>query len=211
MSRFGPIDPTDPNDEQAPVGRLDPIEPAELSDEQARVLDAMLAGPRGKSGFLSRDRRIGGPFAPWLRSPGFADLAQGLGAFVRYRTSLDPRLSELAIIVVGAAWKAEYEFAAHGPMAIRAGVSPEVVGAVSRGETPRFEHDDERIVYEFAHELVESRRIGDERYAAAAGLLGESGTVELVGILGYYTLVCMTLNAFQVPLGEGMEPPFASS
>lgn len=191
------------------MSRLGPLRPEALDADQAQVLDAMLAGPRGRSGFLSRERPVGGPFAPWLRSPGFAHLAQGLGAFVRYRTSLEPRLSELAIIVVGAAWKAGYEFAAHGPMAIRAGIRPEAVAAIARGEAPGFDRDDERVVYEFAHELVTARRVGDERYAAAVALLGEAGTVELVGILGYYTLVCMTLNAFEVPLGEGMAPPFA--
>lgn len=191
------------------MSRLGPLRPEELDADQAQVLDAMLAGPRGRSGFLSRERPVGGPFAPWLRSPGFAHLAQGLGAFVRYRTSLEPRLSELAIIVVGAAWKAGYEFAAHGPVAIRAGIRPEAVAAIARGEAPGFDRDDERVVYEFAYELVTARRVGDERYAAAVALLGEAGTVELVGILGYYTLVCMTLNAFEVPLGEGMAPPFA--
>ena len=194
----------------APPGRLGPLAPHDLDPEQTRVLDAMLSGPRGKSGFLSRERPVAGPFAPWLLSPGFAHRAQELGAYVRYGTSLDPRLKELAIIVVGAAWKAGYEFAAHGPMAIRAGVSREVVAALARAETPSFDRNDERIVYEFARDLVENRRVADERYAAAAELLGEAGTVELVGTLGYYTLVCMTLNAFEVPLGEGMEPPFAA-
>ena len=193
------------------MSRLEPLAPAALDAEQARVLDAMLAGPRGQSGFLARERPVGGPFAPWLRSPGFADLAQRLGAFARYGTSLDPRLSELAIILVGAVWKAQYEFAAHGPMAVRAGVRPEVVDAIARGEAPALDRDDERVVYEFAHELLTARRVGDERYRAAVDLLGEAGTVELVGILGYYTLVCMTLNAFEVPLGEGMAaPPFAA-
>ena len=195
----------------APPGRLGPLAPHDLDPEQTRVLDAMLSGPRGKSGFLSRERPVAGPFAPWLLSPGFAHRAQELGAYVRYGTSLDARLKELAIIVVGAAWKAGYEFAAHGPMAIRAGVSREVVAALARAETPSFDRDDERIVYEFARDLVENRRVADERYAAAIELLGEAGTVELVGTLGYYTLVCMTLNAFDVPLGEGMEPPFAAS
>ena len=194
-----------------PPGRLGPLAPHDLDPEQTRVLDAMLAGPRGKSGFLSRERPVAGPFAPWLLSPGFAHRAQELGAYVRYGTSLDARLKELAIIVVGAAWKAGYEFAAHGPMAIRAGVSREVVAALARAETPSFDRDDERIVYEFARDLVENRRVADGRYAAAVELLGEAGTVELVGTLGYYTLVCMTLNAFEVPLGEGMEPPFAAS
>ena len=194
----------------APPGRLGPLAPHDLDPEQTRVLDAMLSGPRGKSGFLSRERPVAGPFAPWLLSPGFAHRAQELGAYVRYGTSLDARLKELAIIVVGAAWKAGYEFAAHGPMAIRAGVSREVVAALARAETPSFDRDDERIVYEFARDLVENRRVADERYAAAVELLGEAGTVELVGTLGYYTLVCMTLNAFEVPLGEGMEPPFAA-
>ena len=194
-----------------PPGRLGPLAPHDLDPEQTRVLDAMLAGPRGKSEFLSRERPVAGPFAPWLLSPGFAHRAQELGAYVRYGTSLDARLKELAIIVVGAAWKAGYEFAAHGPMAIRAGVSREVVAALARAETPSFDRDDERIVYEFARDLVENRRVADGRYAAAVELLGEAGTVELVGTLGYYTLVCMTLNAFEVPLGEGMEPPFAAS
>ena len=211
MSRAGPLDPKGSGAELAPSGRLAALDPRDLDAEQIRVMDAMSAGPRGKSGFLSRERPVAGPFAPWLLSPGFAHLAQELGAFVRYRTSLDPRLKELAIIVVGAAWRAEYEFAAHGPMAIRAGVSREVVDAISRGETPSLERDDERIVYAFARELIENRRVAEERYAAAVDLLGEPGTVELVGILGYYTLVCMTLNAFEVPLGEGMEPPFAAS
>ena len=211
MSRAGPPDSGNSRAEPAPPGRLGPLDPRNLDAEQARVLDAMLAGPRGTSGFLSREREVAGPFAPWLRSPGFAHLAQELGAFVRYRTSLDPRLSELAIIVVGAAWRADYEFAAHAAMAIRAGISRETVDALARGERPSLGREDERIVYEFARELVENRRVTEERYVAALALLGESGAVELVGILGYYTLVCMTLNAFEVPLGEGMEPPFAAS
>lgn len=210
MSRPEPPDARDSDAGPTLPGRLGPLFPRDLDPEQARVLEAMLAGPRGTSGFLTRERPVAGPFAPWLRSPGFADRAQELGAFVRYRSSLDPRLKELAIIVVGAAWKAGYEFAAHGPMAIRAGVSREVVEALARGEAPSFDRDDERLVYEFATELVENRRVGEERYASAIELLGESGTVELVGTLGYYTLVCMTLNAFEVPLGEGMEPPFAA-
>ena len=210
MSRTGPLDPGKSDPERTGKGRLAPLHPRELDAKQARVLDAMLAGPRGKSGFLTRERRVGGPFAPWLLSPGFAHHAQELGAFVRYGTSLEPRLKELAIIVVGAAWRADYEFAAHGPMAVRAGVSREVVEALARSETPAFERDDERVVYEFARDLVENRRVGEDHYAHAVELLGEPGTVELVGTLGYYTLVCMTLNAFEVPLGEGMEPPFAA-
>ena len=211
MSRPGAPGSGTPGPERSRGGRLPPLEPAALDEAQARVLEAMMEGPRGKTGFLSPDRPVGGPFAPWLRSPGFADPAQRLGAYVRYGTSIEPRLSELAIIVVGAAWKADYEFAAHGPIAVRSGISREVVEALARGAVPRFVRDDERAVYEFAHELVETRRVGEERYAVLVEVLGEPGAVELVGILGYYTLVCMTLNAFEVPLGEGMEPPFAAT
>ena len=211
MSGRGPADPRAPDGERSARGRLAPLEPSALDEAQLRVLESMMEGPRGKTGFLSPDRPVGGPFAPWLRSPEFADLAQRLGAYVRYGTSIEPRLSELAIIVVGAAWKADYEFAAHGPIAVRAGVSREVVEAVARGAVPRFERDDERTVYEFARGLVVTRQVGTDRYAAVVDALGEAGTVELVGILGYYTLVCMTLNVFEVPLGEGMEPPFAAA
>ena len=192
------------------MSRLEPLERAALDEEQERVFASILSGPRGRAGGVpSGDRDPGGPFAPWLRSPRFADLAQSLGAFARYGTSLEPRLSELAIIVVGAVWRAEYEFAAHGPIAKREGIRPDLVDAIARGESPAFDRDDERIVYDFAHELAASRRVSDPVYASAVRLLGEPGVVELVGILGYYTLVCMTVNTFEVPLDDGMEPPFA--
>lgn len=200
-------------DTGAASGRLAPLTRARLDSAQARVFDAILAGPRGArpSGVPSGERNPGGPFAPWLRSPELADLVQRLGAFVRYGTTLEPRLSELAILVVGAVWKAEYEFAAHAPIAVDAGLDPEAVDALARGDAPAFAREDERIVYEFALELAEARSVGDRAYRAAVELLGEPGVVELVGILGYYTLVCMTLNAFEVPLDEGMEARLAAA
>jgi 4-carboxymuconolactone decarboxylase len=179
--------------------RIKDIDPADLDAEQRRVYDAIVTGPRGG---------IRGPFGPWLRSPQFADLAQALGAYCRFDSGLEKRLSELAILVTGAAWKAKFEWFAHAPIAIAAGVDPDVVEAIRLGKVPRFSRDDEAAVYAFAHELVETRRVTDATYVRVLALLGERGLVDLVGILGYYALVSMTLVTFDVALPPGAADPF---
>jgi len=170
-----------------------------LSPEQQRIHDAILSGPRGV---------VEGPLRVWLQSPGLADKAQALGAFCRYGTSLPPRLSELAILTTGAYWQAGFEWAVHAPIAARAGVTAPVIEAIRLGRTPDFVHEDEAAVHAFTHMLHSQRRVDDATYARAVACLGVPGVVELVGILGYYTLISMTINAFKVPLPEGAADPF---
>ena len=180
-----------------PPPRLPALDPAALTPEQRTVYDAIASGPRG---------RVQGPLAVWLHSPGLADNAQRLAAFCRYGTSLEPRLSELAILVTGRAWSAQFEWAVHKPIALKAGLSEAVVDAIRNRPTPPFERDDERVVHDFAMTLHIDRKVPQALYEAAVRTLGLAGVVDLVGILGYYTLISMTINAFNVPLEGGQVP-----
>jgi 4-carboxymuconolactone decarboxylase len=182
------------------MSRIPDLVLEKLSPEQRRAYDAIVAGPRG---------RVVGPLRVWLESPQLADHAQVLGAFCRFNTSLPPRLSELAIITTGAFWRANFEWHAHAPMAIEAGIDPAAVEAIRSGKTPQFKRDDEAAVHAFARELIETRRASAQTYARVLDVLGLKGVVELVGILGYYSLVSLTLNAFEVPLPAGAPEPFA--
>jgi len=162
-----------------------------LSEEQRRVYDAIASGPRGG---------VRGPLAVWLQSPGLAARAQELGAFCRYGTSLPPRLSELAILVTGAYWRAGYEWHVHAPIARESGVPEAAIEALRTGQPPAFGQEDERIVYRFASELLTTHRIADDTWTRAQAVLGMRAVVDLVGLLGYYGLISMTIKAFEVSL-----------
>lgn len=179
--------------------RLGEIDPARLSDEQRRVAEQIQSGPRGG---------LAGPFWPWLRSPELADRAQKLGEFVRFETSLPPRLFELAVLVTAHHWKAQFEWHAHAALARKAGLDDDVIDAIHAGGRPRSAKADEAAVYEFATELYARRRVSDVTYAAAQAQIGERGVVELVGVLGYYALVSMTLNVFGIEVPPGAPLPF---
>jgi 4-carboxymuconolactone decarboxylase len=179
--------------------RIADWKPEDLTPAQRKVHDAIVAGPRGK---------VVGPLRVWLLSPELAERAQELGAFCRYGTSLPPRLSELAILVTGAFWKAGFEWHAHAPIAIKAGVPAEAVEAIRLGKEPKFAREDEQAVYAFSRELWTGRRVSDSTYQRAARLLGTNTVVELVAILGYYGLISMTINSFEVPLPQGADQPF---
>ncbi len=159
-------------------------------------------------GIVDQDGGLRGPFNPWLYAPEVGRRVADLGAHLRFGTSIDRRLLELAIITVGARWKAEFEWWAHVPMAREQGVTEPVIEAIGRGETPTFEHDDERIVYAVARQLGEDGHIDAAAYAEAQALLGDRGMVELVTLCGYYVLVSYTLNAFDIGLPAGNPPAF---
>ena len=179
--------------------RLPDIVVESLTPDQRRVYDAILSGPRGV---------VQGPLRVWLNSPELADRAQALGAFCRYHTTLAPRLSELAIITMGAYWKAGFEWAVHAPIALKAGLDPEAVEAIRKGEPPQLDKPDEAALHAFAHELLHERKVSDATYRRADKELGARALVDLVGILGYYGLISMTIVAFEVPLPEGAKEPF---
>jgi 4-carboxymuconolactone decarboxylase len=125
-------------------------------------------------------------------------LAQALGGHCRYRTALPPRLSEFAILCTARLWRAQYEWFAHAPIAEKAGVAPKTIQDLRAGRTPKSAPRDERAIYDFIQELYKTRRASERTYKRVHAFLGDSGTVELVGILGYYALISMTLNVFRM-------------
>jgi 4-carboxymuconolactone decarboxylase len=164
-----------------------------------------VAGSRGGE-LVNADGGLIGPFNAFVHAPGVGRHLSALGGRLRFRTSIERRLSELAIITVGAAWKAEFEWWAHARMAREHGVSDAIVDAIGSGDDPPFAADDERVIYSVARELTGAGRLGQELYDAAQRLLGDEGMVELVALCGYYTLVSYLLNAFAVPLPPGAAP-----
>jgi 4-carboxymuconolactone decarboxylase len=180
--------------------RLAPLDLAKLSPEQKKVADAIASGPRGG---------LRGPFEPWLRSPVLADRAQKLGEYCRFNNSLPKDLSELAICLVGRHFKAQFEFYAHARLAREAGLAGDIVEAIRVRATPPFRRDVEKTVYDFVTEYLETNRVAAPNYTRAIEALGEQGVVDLVGVCGYYMLVSMTLNVFEVPLPPGEPEPLA--
>lgn len=179
--------------------RLPPFDRAAASPEQLAVLDEILSGPRGN---------LAGPFIAWIASPELAQHAQRLGAFCRYRTGLPLRLSELAILVTAVQWRAQAEWQIHYPIAIEAGVSNAVAQALVNGRRPEFADADEALIYEFAIELYDAKRVSDATFNKAVQRFGHETIVNLVGLLGYYALVAMTLNVFAMRAGENVALPF---
>lgn len=181
------------------MARLAPPDPDRMDARQRDVCEAIRSGPRGG---------VRGPLALWLHRPELADRAQALGRYCRYDTLLAPRLSELAILTVARAWRAEYEWAAHAPIARAAGVPEAAIEAIRTGAEPAFENEDEAVVHAFARAAHQNRRVPDALYARAVAALGTPAVVDLVGLLGYYALISLTLNVFEVEPPEGAPRAF---
>ena len=184
--------------------RLPDLRRDQLSAPALDVWDSVV-GTRGAQ-LVNDNGALVGPFNAFVHAPDVGRQLSALGAVLRFGTSIDRRLTEVAIITVGARWKAEFEWWAHARMAREHGVPAEVVDAIGRGEDPPFSAADERTVYGVARELTRDGQVSDETYAAAEQLLGDAGLVELVSLCGYYTLISYLLNAFAVPLPPGAEP-----
>jgi len=185
-----------------PAPRLPAIPDDKLTPRQRELRGSIMSGPRGK---LTMD----GPFGAFLHAPDYGDLAQSLGAHCRFKTAIEPRLSEFAILATARQWRSQYEWFAHSKIAARVGVKPQTISDIKAGRRPSKAPADERAIYDFVKELYRTRRVSDPTYRRVHKLLGDSGMVELVGILGYYTLISMTLNVFRMDVPAGEAPPFA--
>jgi 4-carboxymuconolactone decarboxylase len=175
-----------------------PLFPLEsMTEEQRRVYEAVVSGPRGV---------VVGPLRAALHRPELADKWQQFGEILRYRTSLPPRLSELAILVTARHWTSQLEWQQHAPAALKGGLAPDIVEAIRDGKRPTFAKDDEAAVFDFSFELQNSKVVQDKTYQRALACVGVQGMVELTALVGYYTMVAMTLIAHEIPLPEGAEP-----
>ena len=174
--------------------RLPELDPDNLTTEQKEVFDRITTGPRGG---------VRGPFVPMLLSPGVCDYIQGLGAYLRFDGVLPGKLRELAILTTARFWKADYEWNAHVPFAKKEGLDPAVIDAIGEGKTPDFTDDDEKAVHAFITELHRDHQVSDAAFDAIKDAFGEEATLELTALAGYYTLISMVLNTFEVHPPEG--------
>jgi 4-carboxymuconolactone decarboxylase len=179
--------------------RFKPLKWEDLTAEQKAMVDDLLSGSRTS---------LGGPFNVWLRSPEMGNLAQNLGEYVRFHTTVPKRLNEMAILMTARWWSSQYEWHAHKPLALEAGLSRSVIDDLQAGRRPASMQRDEAVVYDFSTELREHRRVSDATFGAAVKLLGEKGVADLTATMGYYDLVSMVLNVDRYPLPSGATPPF---
>jgi 4-carboxymuconolactone decarboxylase len=179
--------------------RFKELTPETMTPQQKKVADAIQSGPRGAG--------LRGPFNALLRSPDLCDLVQRVGAYVRYSSSIPPRLNEMAIIMAGRKWTAQYEFYAHRKLGIEAGLKPEICDAIASNSRPQNMQADEAAVYDFCSELLATGQVSDGSYQSVLDKFGERGAMDLVGAVGYYSLVSMVLNVAQVQLPPGETPP----
>ena len=170
---------------------------AEMSPAEKSAYDEAAAGPRGYAP---------APMAAWLKNPEFARRSQKLGESVRFGLNLPDRLRELAVLVVTRYWAAHYEWRIHKKEALKHGLSAQVVEAITARRRPAFETDADRAVYDIATSILETRRVPEALYHEGVRVLGEQGVVELVGVIGYYTFVSMTLATFEIGLPEALQP-----
>ncbi|GAB2491286.1 carboxymuconolactone decarboxylase family protein [Comamonas humi] len=167
------------------LDRLPPIPEDQWTGEQRRSAQEVIHGPRGA---------LISPFVPLLRSPELMDHAQRMGEYLRYRSTIGQRLSELAILLVARQWTQQVEWAIHVPIALREGVSRDIIEAIAQGVWPADMRDDESLLYEFCMQLQRKQAVSDDLWQQAVQCFGEQGVVDLIGITGYYTFLAMVMN-----------------
>lgn len=166
--------------------RLPKIAPEKYTDEQKKAADEFLE---------ARKTPVFGPFEPLMHSPRMMSQARAMGDYLRYNSAIGNTLSELAILITAREWTQDYEWYVHAPIALKAGIKPDIVNAISEGRRPASMSEDEEIVYEFTTELYRNKRVSDRTFERAEKRFGKKGVVDLLGLDGYYTLLAMQLNA----------------
>ena len=177
--------------------RMGPIPKDKMSDAQKKAA-AEFEAARGT---------LTGPWSVMLRSPEMINRARALSDYLRFKSSLPPRLSELVILITAREWAQQYEWNAHQPLALKGGLDPAIAKAIAEGRRPEKMAEDEAILYDFCNELHRNRSVSDATYARAVGKFGEQGVVDAVGLSGWYTLVAMVLNTARTPLPDGAAAP----
>lgn len=179
--------------------RMPPIPKERMTDAQKKAA-AEFEAARGS---------LGGPWAVILRSPDMINRARALSDYLRFNSSLPPRLSEFVILITAREWAQQYEWNAHHPLAVKGGLNPDIAKAVAEGRRPDKMADDEAALYDFCIELHRNRSVSDATYARAVAKFGEQGVVDAIGLSGWYTLVAMVLNTARTPLPDGAAPALA--
>ena len=196
------------------MNRLPSISSKDFTQAQQKLLENITSGKRAQQSatntLTTPDGSLRGPFSAWLHSPILGDAAQRLGEAVRFESTIPPVLRELAILTVAAKWQAQYEWWAHEKIARREGLDDHIIKNLKTRTHPDFGDPTQAVVYTFAREVIDQQKVSDHHYKEAVEHLSETIVVELVILLGYYTLISMTLNVFEVPLPAGEQLPFSN-
>jgi 4-carboxymuconolactone decarboxylase len=183
------------------ITRFAPLKADELSPAQKAWADAIAVPPRNAKWGAA-------PYRAYIRNPELAPKLSALSDYLRWNTTLPPRLSEFAIVITARNWTAQYEWAAHYPLALKAGLDVKILGDLSAGRRPENMRDDEAALYDLATALYRDKKVSDPIYKAAVEKFGERGVMDIIGIIGYYDLVSMTLITAQVPApSDSTAPP----
>jgi len=178
--------------------RLDAIPDDQLTDRQRELAERITA----------RRGAVRGPYRVWLRSPELCERVEALGAFVRFASSLPEHLRLLTLLIAGREFDAQYSWNAHVAQAVGAGIPQRVIDAIARRETPEFDAPADQLFWEFCSTLLRDHFVPDELFARAAAVFTPEQLVDTIGSLGNYTMLSLCLNAFEVDLQAGVEPPF---
>ena len=177
--------------------RFSPVSLEQLNDVQKRVAKRVLE---------VSSAGLGGPYAILLRSPVLLERYLGMTDYLRFETSLPKRLNELAILIEARLWDAQYEWWAHHPIAVRAGLAPEIAEEIRNGRRPPSMQEDEEIVYDVVTELLRDRNLTDVTFELAKQILGEQPTIDLIAVAGFYMMVSSVLIAGRVVPPDGSSP-----
>ena len=182
------------------VERMPALDPAAMNEAQRKAAAALAAGPRGG---------VKGPFIALLRSPELMDRLQQVGEYLRFRSSLEPRISEFLMLIVSRQWTQQFEWAVHVPLALKAGVKPQTVETLAAGARPAEMAVDEALAYDFCDELVINKGVSEATYRAAVDRFGERGLIDMLGVVGYFTMVSMVLNVAHTAAPESGVAPLS--
>ena len=170
--------------------RMPPMKMEDMNAEQKAAAEELISGPRGA---------VFGPFIPLMRSPELMNRLQKVGEYLRYQSALEPRLNEFVMLIVSRHWTQQFEWCMHYPLAIKAGIKPEILDALADGRRPNGMAEDEETAYDLCDELFRTHGVSDATYERAIKKFGERGVVDMIGLAGYFTTVSMIMNVARTP------------
>jgi 4-carboxymuconolactone decarboxylase len=178
--------------------RMPPIAADKLTDAQKKAAETFAEG---------RGYAVRGPFVPLIRSPEVMLRAKAMGDYLRFKSTLGPRLNEMVILITAREWTQQYEWNAHQPSALKAGLRREIADAIAEGHRPTDMAEDEEIAYDMATEILRQKRVSDPTYRRALAKFGEQGVIDLLGVVGYYNFLAIVMNAMRTGMPEGVSEP----
>ena len=178
--------------------RMPPIPADKLTDVQRKAAEAFAEG---------RGYEVRGPFVPLLRSPEVMLRAKAMGDYLRFKSAMAPRLNEMVILITAREWTQQYEWNAHHPLALKAGLRREIADGIAEGHRPVGMAEDEEIAYDMATEILRLKRVSEPTYQRALAKFGEQGVIDLLGVVGYYNFLAIVMNATRTALPQGVADP----